>query len=513
MHRRHSILGLALALVLSGCDGLTGPGKESGSPGLHVIGTLPSDTVLSTLENPLVVEVRDSLGRVVPGVEVLFQPVGRPLEPPHWSGTQPVPRVLVGESATGDFFGGYLPRTTDRSGRAAVRVRFGQYADSGQVVVSVPSLGYQDTARFTILPGRAVRVVAEPRDSALYVNATYALRGHTRDIWGNPRPDPVTFVQESGPVVVSGATVRGTAIGRARLIARSGTFADTAWVSVVPTGTLAARTLKLTEPDLSGRYSVVRFGLDGSGYQPVLRREAVELDRHPAIRWSPQGDHLLLTGTAPDGVLKIFRADMDGTARPLFHPPARTFDLGGAYSHDMAWIYFSRSPRGERQEIDLYRARPDGTGVERISPDPTQWFYEDHNPDPSPDGRYVAYSTNRDRDYNAGRLGDGYLRILDMQTGGVVALGLEAYRPVWSPDGQWIAFDDGSSIKVVRPNGSDLKVLSQPGYWHGVTWSPDGQWVVAVTISGTFMLMSVDGQHALPLAYTDGLLDPAWRPR
>ncbi len=518
--RRPNPLGLFLALLLitAGCDGPTNPREREPepeidtTPGVHVIGALPSDTVMTVLAAPLTVEVRDAAGKVAAGVEVEFRPLDRPVPITRYPG-RPAPRVLIGEPDSTRFTALPLVRTAGADGRAAVRVRFHTFADTGEVAVSVPSLGYRDTVRYVIRPGNPVRVVAAPRDSALYVGASYALRGVALDQWDNPRADAVAFSAGAGPVALEGTAVRGTAIGRAHLLARVGTLTDTLWVSVVPAGTMAGRTLKLTDPDRAGRWVIVQFGLDGSGYQPLLRNTAVDVDQFPAIRWSPQGDHLLMTGGDTNGVLKIFRVNLDGTARPLFNPPSPAFDLGGAYTSDGAWVYFSRSPRGERQEIDLYRARPDGTGAERISPDPTQWFYEDRNPDPSPDGRFVAYASNRDRDYNSGRLGNGYLRILDTQTWRAVSLNLEAYRPVWSPDGQWIAFQNGTGISIVRPDGSGLKTLAAQGYWHGTTWSPDGQWVAAAAINGSITLLSVDGRHTLPLGYTAGVVDPAWRPR
>jgi Tol biopolymer transport system component len=51
--------------------------------------------------------------------------------------------------------------------------------------------------------------------------------------------------------------------------------------------------------------------------------------------------------------------------------------------------------------------------------------------------------------------------------------------PVWSPDGAWLAFEtqlpDGVGIYVVRPDGTDGKLLKNGGKWnHGPRWSPDG---------------------------------------
>ena len=108
---------------------------------------------------------------------------------------------------------------------------------------------------------------------------------------------------------------------------------------------------------------------------------------------------------------------------------------------------------------------------------------------------------------------------------------VEAINAVWSPDGEWIAFDqasaDGYGIWVVRADGSEPKMLSigpaleAPGH---PTWSPDSRSIAYVRTPGesdgatTLELSTVglDGDESSRI-YASGccIFDwsaPAWSP-
>jgi len=103
---------------------------------------------------------------------------------------------------------------------------------------------------------------------------------------------------------------------------------------------------------------------------------------------------------------------------------------------------------------------------------------------------------------------------------------LDSYElnPVWSPDGEWIAFDrepDGGLFKV-RPDGSDLTLLTR-GYVSRPAWSPDGT-MLAFEASDApgpkqdhinIWLINADGTEGRALVEVQGMNlqgCPAWSP-
>ena len=87
----------------------------------------------------------------------------------------------------------------------------------------------------------------------------------------------------------------------------------------------------------------------------------------------------------------------------------------------------------------------------------------------SPDGKRVAYELNESL-WVANSDGSERRQIVENISG---------YRPVWSPDGEWIAFSSGipydtSGLYVVRPDGTGLRHLTGGHRIGWKAWSPDG---------------------------------------
>src|SRR5688572_4484484 len=143
--RRHIWL-LAAFVAAGSCSDSSGPGGSGRDPGLRFIsGFNVTDTVGARPTAALVVEVRDAAGALAPqGTVVRFTGV-----PTATFGVE----MLV-QSLTSTIFSSFVAAETDAAGRAGVLVQFGAIVGPARIAVSAPTIGVEDTARFTVLPGR-----------------------------------------------------------------------------------------------------------------------------------------------------------------------------------------------------------------------------------------------------------------------------------------------------------------------------------------------------------------------
>jgi Tol biopolymer transport system component len=213
-----------------------------------------------------------------------------------------------------------------------------------------------------------------------------------------------------------------------------------------------------------------------------------------AFAASPTKGVMLMNRIGPSSS-ELYIANADGSNERKFLRDS-VFDYHAAYSADGKWVVFTSERNGDGQS-DIFRCRPDGTGVQPL----VVGSSVDDAGELSPDGSRLAFVSTRDGYRTNIWTLDLKTKRLTNLTGGEDVQGDPAYpdgfyRPAWSPDGKWIAFssdrntdwrghNDGHgwehtqelSIYVIGADGKGFRrVASRPTYCLGSPkWSPDGK--------------------------------------
>lgn len=224
---------------------------------------------------------------------------------------------------------------------------------------------------------------------------------------------------------------------------------------------------------------------------------AAALLARQALAAAPKKGVMLMNRIGPSSAeLTIANADGSGERRFLQNA---VFEYHASPSADGQWVTFT-SERAGLGQSDIFRARADGTGIEPLVSGPSV----DDAAILSPDGARLAFVSTR----NGFRAN---IWTLDLKTKGLRNLtgGPKVqgdpdlpdcfFRPSWSPDGKWLAFssdrntdwrghDQGAgwehtqelSLYVIGADGQGFRrIASKPGYCLGSPkWSPDGKRVV-----------------------------------
>jgi len=177
------------------------------------------------------------------------------------------------------------------------------------------------------------------------------------------------------------------------------------------------------------------------------------------------------------------------------------------FSPDGAKVAFSSERAGNS---DVYVMDLRSRSQSRLTSDPSI----DTSPSFSPDGSQIVFNSDRG--------GSPQLYLMGAGGGAARRISFGAGRyttPVWSPKGDFIAFTKQSGgefhIGIMRPDGSDERILTSSSLEEGPTWAPNGRVLMFFREGGggaRLWTVDVTGRILRAAPYPGNASDPAWSP-
>lgn len=227
-----------------------------------------------------------------------------------------------------------------------------------------------------------------------------------------------------------------------------------------------------------------------------------------APTWSPDGGRIAyLSFSFTYKATTITILPLNGTTPTVLHPQPPPDPTGLAWSPD--GTRFAYGVRG-----DLYVINADGTHLHQVAHTTTSV----QSPSWSPDSAWIAFAAVDQRPF--------YLDIEVVRADGTQRTtlspgfgGFNNSAPVWSPNGDQIAFSTAGGLALMQRDGSNPRiilssfapVITEP------SWSPNGARIAFTegtpgTRSWGISMVTLDGTQITSIACCD-TVSPAWAPR
>lgn len=341
-----------------------------------------------------------------------------------------------------------------------------------------------------------------PRDTAVYVDGGFDLSVLTFA----PCGPTVTYEVEHGIATVDAATgrVSGKAYGHGRIFVRSGVLVDTVTVSVVPRGRLAVSDVR---GGIGQPIGVFMINTDLSDRRRLADASS-SLNGAMATTWAPSGDAVLYHSISSNTAWwNTFSVDTLGNRRRLTQAGLELEEAWPTPSAD-GWIYYTQRFTNSGSQALMRMPLAGGTPQTIRPADP---YSDAGRPDPSPDGRVLAY-----QGWTTGLpVPQPEIRFLDLQTRTDLAPRVIGSAPSYSHGGTRLAFAREDAILVADADGTGARVVTPAAnlYREWASWSPGDGWLaVYAWAPGRIELIHLATGLVVPLPGTAGLTHPSWHP-
>lgn len=218
------------------------------------------------------------------------------------------------------------------------------------------------------------------------------------------------------------------------------------------------------------QYDLLEVPLDGK--PPKYLTETPVNEKAPA--WSPRGNQFAFVSDITGSDVIWVRSETEGWERPL----VTAADFNDTKTASLSRPFFS--PDGQR--IVYHRNNKDGSTELWISSasggTPIRVFEDSQHgqftPVWSPDGNWIAFLTSTGHSYSLAKI-----RVGSSEPPTILKDKVGYFQPQWSPDGAWILVMQEKAMFMISPDGkTERQISDQP--WLTGGWSSDSKTVYSI---------------------------------